>query len=87
VKTPLSATVTPGLGSDDWEPMETMVEAALALCSSDPQQLTSRVAYSLPLLVELERPVYTLDGTQLFAGWQPDRADDRWAGAAYLTGH
>jgi NAD(P)-dependent dehydrogenase (short-subunit alcohol dehydrogenase family) len=87
VKTPLSATVTPGLGSDDWEPMETMVEAALALCSSDPQQLTSRVAYSLPLLVELERPVYTLDGRQLFAGWQPDRADDRWAGAAYLSGH
>jgi NAD(P)-dependent dehydrogenase (short-subunit alcohol dehydrogenase family) len=87
VKTPLSATVTPGLRDEDWEPMETMVEAAVALCNGDPQQLTSRVAYSIPLLVELARPVYTLDGKQLYDGWQPDRADDRWAGAAYLSGH
>jgi NAD(P)-dependent dehydrogenase (short-subunit alcohol dehydrogenase family) len=87
VKTPLSATVTPGLRPEDWEPMETMVEAALALCSGDPRRLTSRVAYSLPLLVELDRPVYTLDGAQLYDGWQPDPSDARLRGAPYLQGH
>jgi NAD(P)-dependent dehydrogenase (short-subunit alcohol dehydrogenase family) len=87
VQTPLSATVTPELRAEDWEPMETMVEAALALCSGDPHQLTSRIAYSLPLLVELARPVYTLDGTRLFEGWQPHAHDPRLAGAAYLSGH
>ena len=65
VKTPLSATCHPRLRPEDWEPMETMVEAALALCSGDPRELTSRVAYSLPLLVELARPVRTLDGVAL----------------------
>jgi NAD(P)-dependent dehydrogenase (short-subunit alcohol dehydrogenase family) len=87
VRTPLSATVTPELRAGDWEPMETMVEAALALCSGDPRRLTSRIAYSLPLLVELHRPVRTLEGSQLFAGWQPHEDDPRLAGAAYLTGH
>jgi hypothetical protein len=67
--------------------METMVEAALALCSGDPRRLTSRVAYSLPLLVELDRPVYTLDGAQLFDAWQPDPSDPRLQGAPYLQGH
>jgi NAD(P)-dependent dehydrogenase (short-subunit alcohol dehydrogenase family) len=87
VRTPLSATVTPELRAEDWEPMETMVEAAVALCTGDPRRLTSRVAYSLPLLVELDRPVYTLDGAGLFAGWQPGRLDPRLDGVAYLTGH
>ncbi len=87
VRTPLSATVTPELKPEDWEPMETMVEAAVALCTGDPRRLTSRVAYSLPLLVELDRPVYTLDGTTLFDGWQPDRHDPRLSGVAYLSGH
>jgi citronellol/citronellal dehydrogenase len=35
------------------EPVEVMAEAALALCSGDPQRLTARVAYSQPLLDEL----------------------------------
>jgi citronellol/citronellal dehydrogenase len=87
VRTPLSATVTPGLQAGDWEPMETMVEAAVALCSGDPRELTSRIAYSLPLLVELGRPVRTLDGRELFAGWQPNDEDPRLNGASYLTGH
>jgi citronellol/citronellal dehydrogenase len=87
VRTPLSATVTPELGDDDWEPMETMVEAAVALCSGNPKELTSRIAYSLPLLVELDRPVRTLDGRSLFDGWQPDPTDPRLHGVAYLTGH
>jgi hypothetical protein len=67
--------------------METMVEAAVALCSGDPRVLTSRVAYSLPLLVELGREVRTLDGTAPFAGWQPDASDPRVAGVGYLSGH
>jgi NAD(P)-dependent dehydrogenase (short-subunit alcohol dehydrogenase family) len=87
VWTPLSATVTPNLKPEDWEPMETMVEAALALCTGDPRRLTSRVAHSLPLLIELDRPVYTLDGAQLFDGWKADPNDPRMAGAGYLQGH
>jgi NAD(P)-dependent dehydrogenase (short-subunit alcohol dehydrogenase family) len=52
------------------EPIETMAEAALALCSGDPRVLTGRIAYSLQLLVELERPVYELNGKKLLEGWQ-----------------
>ena len=67
------------------EPHETMAEAALALCSGDPRQLTGRVATSLSLLVELGRPVRTLDGTSLLEGWQPsDLAAGRLA-PHYLT--
>jgi NAD(P)-dependent dehydrogenase (short-subunit alcohol dehydrogenase family) len=54
------------------EPVETMVEAALALCNADPRQLTGRIASSLSLIKELSRPVYTLDGRELLAGWQPE---------------
>ena len=54
------------------EPMETMAEAALALCTGDTQTMTGRIALSLQLLVELQRPVYDLTGKQLLEGWQPD---------------
>jgi NAD(P)-dependent dehydrogenase (short-subunit alcohol dehydrogenase family) len=68
------------------EPPETMAEAALALCSGDPHVLTGRVAYSLSLLKQLQRPVHTLDGERLVAGWQPsDIADSRIRGG-YLMG-
>ncbi len=87
VWTPLSATVVGNLPPDAWEPMETMVEAALALCTGDPKLLTSRIAYSLPLLAELDRPVYTLDGSKLFEGWQPDHDDPRKREPGYLSGH
>ena len=87
VWTPLSATVTPDLPPEAWEPMETMVEAALALCTGDPKELTSRVVYSLPLLAELDRPVYTLDGRQLLDAWQPGNDDPRARTAVYLSGH
>ena len=87
VWTPLSATVTPNLRPEDWEPMETMVEAALALCTGDPRRLTSRIAHSLPLLLELGRPVYTLDGATVYDGWTPDPNDPRMAGAGYLKHH
>ena len=75
--TPQAAIATPSLVAAGWiddvmyEPLETMAEACLALCSGDPAVLTGRIAYSLQLLVELDRPVRTLDGTELVEGWQP----------------
>jgi hypothetical protein len=48
-----------------------MAEAALALCTGDPSVLTGRIAFSLQLLLELERPVYDLHGKDLVEGWQP----------------
>jgi NAD(P)-dependent dehydrogenase (short-subunit alcohol dehydrogenase family) len=56
---------------DLFEPVETMAESALALCTGDPSVLTGRIAYSLQLLVELDRPVYDLKGDTLVEGWQP----------------
>jgi NAD(P)-dependent dehydrogenase (short-subunit alcohol dehydrogenase family) len=53
------------------EPVETMAEAALALCTGDPDTLTGRIAFSLQLLVELDRPVWDLSGTHLVEGLQP----------------
>ena len=41
--------------------------------------------YSLPLLAELDRPVYTLDGTRLYEGWQPSHDDPRKGRATYLA--
>jgi NAD(P)-dependent dehydrogenase (short-subunit alcohol dehydrogenase family) len=75
--TPQAAIATPSLVEAGWineemfEPMDTMAEAALALCTSDPKVLTARIAYSLQLLLELERPVYDLHGEALVDGWQP----------------
>jgi NAD(P)-dependent dehydrogenase (short-subunit alcohol dehydrogenase family) len=74
---PQSAIATPhliasgGLSPDHFEPLETMAEATVALATADPSRLTGRVAYSLQLLVELDRPVYDLDGRELLAEWQP----------------
>jgi len=76
--TPQSAILTPaveasGLVSsfDLFEPVEAMAEAALALCTGDPAVLTGRIAYSLQLLLELDRPMRDLYGKELVAGWQP----------------
>jgi len=60
-----------------YEPLDTMAEAALALCTADPNTLTGRIAYSLQLLVDLGRPVYDLTGTQLVVGWQPEALPPR----------
>jgi NAD(P)-dependent dehydrogenase (short-subunit alcohol dehydrogenase family) len=54
-----------------FEPVDTMAEAALALCSGDPDVLTGRIAYSLQLLLELDRPVRDLRGEELLEGFQP----------------
>jgi NAD(P)-dependent dehydrogenase (short-subunit alcohol dehydrogenase family) len=74
---PQAAIATPSLVEAGWiddamfEPLDTMAEAALALCSGDPA-LTGRIAFSLQLLLELRRPVRDLHGEALVEGWQPD---------------
>jgi NAD(P)-dependent dehydrogenase (short-subunit alcohol dehydrogenase family) len=71
---------------DDWsEPIETMAEAALALCSGDPRELTGRVTTSLSFLVAHPRPVRTLDGRALVPGWQPGQIDPARLVRPYLT--
>jgi len=66
------------------EPLETMAEAALALCTADPREVTGWVTYSLSLLVELGRSVRTLDGSGLVSGWQPDEIDPARLTGGYL---
>ena len=71
------------LRAEDMEPIETMVEAALALCVCDPAELTGQVCYSLSLLERLQRPVLDLRGVSLVDGWQP--ADIRTYRGASLS--
>jgi NAD(P)-dependent dehydrogenase (short-subunit alcohol dehydrogenase family) len=58
---PWDNVATPGAAAHDLvdnfllEGPELMAEAALALCTADPARLTGRVAYSQPLLAELQR--------------------------------
>jgi NAD(P)-dependent dehydrogenase (short-subunit alcohol dehydrogenase family) len=74
---PQAAITTPALVAGGWideamfEPLETMAEAALVLASCDPAVLTGRIAFSLQLLLELQRPVRDLAGESLVEGWQP----------------
>jgi NAD(P)-dependent dehydrogenase (short-subunit alcohol dehydrogenase family) len=79
--TPQAAIMTPELlraraagqmDPDFFEPLETMAEAALALCTVDPRRLHGRLAYSLQLLLELQRPVRDLAGGALLPEWQPE---------------
>ena len=44
-----------GTDDPDAEPPEVMAEAALALCTRPPEELTGRIAYSQELLAELDR--------------------------------
>jgi NAD(P)-dependent dehydrogenase (short-subunit alcohol dehydrogenase family) len=79
------ADATGHLTERDAEPVQTVVEAVVALCEGDSAVGTGRVRYSLDLLAELGRPVRDLDGRTLFAGWQPEdiaarRATGAWAG-------
>ncbi len=74
---PQSAIATPHLVSagqvdpDRFEPLETMAEAALLLSTCDRRATTGRIARSLELLVEHDRAVRSLDGSELVVGWQP----------------
>jgi NAD(P)-dependent dehydrogenase (short-subunit alcohol dehydrogenase family) len=55
--------------ADEWiEPMETMVEAALALSTCDPATETGLITKSLTYLRETGREVRTLDGRAPFEG-------------------
>ena len=47
-------------------------------------RVTGRVATSLSLLVELERPVRTLEGDAVLPGWQPDEIDPARLRPGYL---
>ena len=77
--TPQAAIATPALvraagwiNEEMFEPMDTMAEAALALCSSDRgRSFILRIVYSLQLL-QLKRPVHDLHRDELVDGWQPE---------------
>lgn len=55
------------LGADQFEPVEVMAEAALALADCPPE-LTARICVDAPLLAELGIEVRTLDGARPFVG-------------------
>ncbi len=82
VLSPQSAIGTPALRAGGWipddmfEPVETMVEAVLALLGADPEVTTGRDVLSIDLLHELRRPVYDFTGTHLVDGWQPEDLPD-----------
>jgi NAD(P)-dependent dehydrogenase (short-subunit alcohol dehydrogenase family) len=82
---PRSGTYDDPFGRPTIESRETFAEAALALCSGDPRVLTSRIVNSLPILAELNRPVYHLDGKRLYEEWQPSVEDPRKQQGTYLT--
>jgi NAD(P)-dependent dehydrogenase (short-subunit alcohol dehydrogenase family) len=60
-----------------YEPLETMAEGALALCTADHATLTGQITTSLQLLADLQRPVYDLRGVQLLEDWQPEQLPPR----------
>jgi citronellol/citronellal dehydrogenase len=68
---PVAAVATPGAEAmgllpkdpDQVEPMEQMVEAALALCTVGAARVTGRALTSAEALSELDRSVRTLDGS------------------------
>jgi NAD(P)-dependent dehydrogenase (short-subunit alcohol dehydrogenase family) len=60
-----------------YEPLETMAEGALALCTADAASLTGQITTSLQLLADLQRPVYDLRGVQLLKDWQPEQLPPR----------
>jgi citronellol/citronellal dehydrogenase len=86
IETPLSLTVMSAAHAGiPREPRETFAEAALALCTGDPKVLTSRIVNSLPILAELNRPVFHLDGKREYEDWQPSFEDPRKHQDTYLT--
>jgi NAD(P)-dependent dehydrogenase (short-subunit alcohol dehydrogenase family) len=79
---PVSVVWTPGAAASglekyrnapDWqeEPVEGMAEAALALCTVDPEVVTGRVVASTPFLAETGRRIRTLDGRSVLESWKP----------------
>ncbi|CAM2809126.1 SDR family NAD(P)-dependent oxidoreductase [Prescottella defluvii] len=80
-----NALTVPGVTTGNSEPEETIAEAALALCTGDPKVLTGRITRNLGILVELNRPVRTLDGRDLLPGWQPEDIDRDRIRPGYLA--
>ena len=60
-----------------YEPLETMAEAALVLATADATRMTGRIAYSLELLAELDRPTFDLKGVDPLDDWAPARLQER----------
>ena len=60
------------LDPDLTEPLEAMAEAALVLCTGDPNDFHGRVCKSLEFLVEQNRAALDLSGTSVVAGGAPD---------------
>jgi NAD(P)-dependent dehydrogenase (short-subunit alcohol dehydrogenase family) len=77
-----NSTLIPDKGM--FEPVECMAEAGLALVTGDPKVLTGRIAFSVQLLLELQRPMYDATGTELIEGWQPDDLPEIIRGMAEL---
>jgi citronellol/citronellal dehydrogenase len=53
------------------EPVESMAEAAVALCTVDPSIFTGHCVYSTPYLEKTGRRIRTLDGRGLLENWRP----------------
>jgi citronellol/citronellal dehydrogenase len=79
---PFSVVWTPGAAASgleryrtlpEWveEPVEGMAEAALALCTVDPQVFSGHVVYSTPYLEETGRRIRALDGRNFLENWKP----------------
>jgi citronellol/citronellal dehydrogenase len=74
---PQAAAATPSLVASNWldegyfEPLDTLAEAAVALCTVDPRVCTGRILLSLAYLIERGMPVYDVTGRTLLDGWQP----------------
>jgi NAD(P)-dependent dehydrogenase (short-subunit alcohol dehydrogenase family) len=77
ILSPLAAIATPNVlaggmvPAEVCEPVETMVEAVVALLTADPDVVTGLDTTSVELLVELDRPVRDLAGAELVPAWQP----------------
>jgi NAD(P)-dependent dehydrogenase (short-subunit alcohol dehydrogenase family) len=66
--------------TEDTEPLESMVEAALALVTGEH---TMRVGYSLELVVEILEAVRDLRGEELVDGWQPADVEAMFAAGRF----
>jgi NAD(P)-dependent dehydrogenase (short-subunit alcohol dehydrogenase family) len=79
---PVSVVWTPGVAASgvsqyrslpEWveEPVEGMAEAALALCTADPDTVTGKRVYSTEFLASLGRRIRSLDGRSVIENWKP----------------
>jgi len=82
---PQAAAATPALVASNWlddayfEPLDTLAEAAVALCTADARVCTGRILLSLQYLIERGLPVHDLTGRAFARGMATGRhrAEDR----------